>query len=72
MKTAGYSGTPLVKKLGIKAHYHCLILHEPNHYVELLEDLPENVIFKNQINQPFDFFHAFFTKQDDYWPNVML
>lgn len=36
MATAGYSGTPLVKKLGIKPGMKILLLMEPVNYPELL------------------------------------
>jgi hypothetical protein len=37
MATAGYSGTPLIKKLGIKPETRILLLHAPDHYFSLLE-----------------------------------
>jgi hypothetical protein len=37
MVTAGYSGTPLVKKLGIKPGMKILLLMEPDNYPELLK-----------------------------------
>jgi hypothetical protein len=41
MKTTGYSGTPLAKKLGIKAGYIIRVINAPEYYFDLLEDLPE-------------------------------
>ncbi len=40
---AGYSGTPLAKKLGIKAGSRVLVLNAPGNYDELLGELPEDV-----------------------------
>lgn len=37
MATAGYSGTPLIKKLGIKPEMKVLVLNEPDNYFTLLE-----------------------------------
>jgi len=37
MPTAGYSGTPLLKKLGIKEDTKLLVLHAPDNYFDLLE-----------------------------------
>lgn len=37
MASSGYSGTPLIKKLGIKPNQKILIINEPNEYFELLE-----------------------------------
>ena len=39
---AGYSGTPLVKKLGIKENFKIRIIHPPVNYFDLLSDLPPN------------------------------
>jgi hypothetical protein len=36
MAEVGYSGTPLVKKLGIRAEMKVLIIHEPDDYFSLL------------------------------------
>lgn len=40
---AGYSKTPLVKKLGIKSGNTILPLKAPSHYFELLGELPPDV-----------------------------
>ena len=37
MVTAGYSGTPLLKKLGIKENMRVMLIHEPENYFGLLE-----------------------------------
>jgi hypothetical protein len=38
---AGYSGTPLIKKLGLKEDMSCVVLHAPEDYAELLgRELP--------------------------------
>lgn len=39
----GYSGTPLVKKLGIGAGSHVAVLNKPVEYESLLGELPEGV-----------------------------
>lgn len=36
MNTAGYSGTPLIKKLGIKPTMKVLVIHQPDEYFDLL------------------------------------
>jgi len=41
--SAGYSGTPLVKKLGIKPGTSLVLLREPEGFRKLLVGLPENV-----------------------------
>ncbi len=40
---AGYSGTPLAKKLGIKSAAKLFTVAAPGHYDELLAPLPEDV-----------------------------
>lgn len=37
MSAAGYSGTPLLKKLGIKPAMKLLLINEPGDYIDLLE-----------------------------------
>jgi hypothetical protein len=37
MATAGYSGTPLLKKLGLKEGLKLWLLHAPDNYFQLLE-----------------------------------
>lgn len=57
---AGYSGTPLVKKLGLKPEFSYLILNEPNHYFEMLGELPEDVQAVDfNYNEPINFIHLF-------------
>jgi hypothetical protein len=41
--TSGYSGTPLVRKLGIREGMTCAFLDAPVHYRTLLTGLPENL-----------------------------
>ena len=40
---AGYSGTPLPKKLGIKPGHRVLLVHAPAGFAELLQPLPDDV-----------------------------
>lgn len=56
---AGYSGTSLVKKLGIKAGMALAVLNRPDHYWELLGDLPDSL--RLDASPPFDFIHLFTT-----------
>ncbi len=61
MKTAGYSGTPLAKKLGIKSGFKIKIVNEPKDYFRLFLDLPEDLKEVVDIKTKKDFIH-FFTK----------
>jgi hypothetical protein len=42
-QTAGYSGTPLEKKLGIKEGFKIRIVNQPAYYFELFTEMPENI-----------------------------
>ncbi len=57
---AGYSGTPLLKKLGIKAGNSVLTVNAPNHYFEMLGELPEDVeLVDMKYSEPVNFIHFF-------------
>lgn len=57
---AGYSGTPLVKKLGIKSGMTMLPVMPPDHYFDLLGDLPDEVtIISGESSEKADFIHLF-------------
>jgi hypothetical protein len=55
----GYSGTPLVKKLGIKAGSRLLLVGAPDQYMLLLEPLPEGVQFDTQLSERTDIVQIF-------------
>jgi len=58
---AGYSGTPLVKKLGIKADCHLALLNAPPGFDVTLGELPLGVESQNNLRGgPFDVI-VFFT-----------
>ncbi|MEO1049330.1 MAG: DUF3052 domain-containing protein [Bacteroidota bacterium] len=60
MPTAGYSGTPLAKKLGIKTGFAIWIHNQPEHYLELFDDLPDDLDFVNEPKEEsLDFIHLF-------------
>ncbi len=57
---AGYSGTPLAKKLGIKPGVKVVALRAPEGYRQLLEPLPEGVRIVSRLPpQPAMFIHFF-------------
>lgn len=58
--TAGYSGTPLVKKLGIKPGARVLFVNDPPEFKPLLVELP--AIKKGS---PSDYVHLFVRSQAD-------
>jgi hypothetical protein len=57
--TAGYSGTPLAKKLGIKPGTVLHPVHAPAHYSALINPLPENVTVSRDVIEDLDVVHLF-------------
>lgn len=62
-KAAGYSGTPLAKKLGIKESSRVLVKDAPVGYERLLAPLPAGVRFATRADQQVDVAHVFVTRQ---------
>ena len=58
---AGYSGTPLWKKLGIRADRTVLTVSAPANYRDLLAGLPRGVEFVTEVDPPVEFVHLFVT-----------
>lgn len=61
---AGYSKTPLLKKLGIKPGTRLIILNAPENYAQTLGELPENVTVAAALTGPLDFIHFFTVRRD--------
>jgi len=59
---SGYSGTPLAKKLGIRAHARLFVRAAPDNYRELLAPLPEGVHSVRRIDARTDLIHLFATR----------
>jgi hypothetical protein len=59
MKSTGYSGTPLAKKLGIKPGQRVALLGAPANYRKLLAPLPDGVEFGTKIAKTSDVVHVF-------------
>ena len=62
---AGYSGTPLAKKLGIREDSVVLPVHAPANYRELLAPIPDGVRFVKKADAKTDVVHLFVTKKAD-------
>jgi hypothetical protein len=58
-KISGYSGTPLVKKLGIKEGCNCAVNNAPEGFFDLLGELPSAVTISNKLSGHFDYIHFF-------------
>jgi hypothetical protein len=56
---AGYSGTPLAKKLGIKPDWLLYVENGPEDYLQLLEPLPEGVTWVQPLAGKVNLIHLF-------------
>jgi Protein of unknown function (DUF3052) len=63
--TIGYSGTPLAKKLGIKADHRVHLVAAPESYAELLAPIPANVQFVRSPDLSVDLAHVFVTEREE-------
>ena len=60
---AGYSGTPLVKKLGIRPNEKIVALNAPDRYADLLKGLPEGATITERVPATAAFVHLFVTER---------
>jgi hypothetical protein len=60
---AGYSGTPLAQKLGIKPGQKVVTIGAPPGYRKLLAPLPKGISFATRIAADASFVHLFATKR---------
>ena len=65
MHVAGYSGTPLAQKLGIKEQTSVAVVDAPKGYRRLLEPLPAAVRFSSKIDKTTDIVHVFSTEKSE-------
>lgn len=59
MKSEGYSGTPLTKKLGYKPGFVVRLVHAPDYYFDLLYELPDELDFTDEPEPLKDLIHFF-------------
>ena len=62
---AGYSGTPLVSKLGIRPNERVVAINPPPHYAKLLAGLPEGVVVSPRVTAGASFIHLFISRRID-------
>ncbi|SEP08093.1 MULTISPECIES: DUF3052 family protein [unclassified Mucilaginibacter] len=67
---AGYSGTPLAKKLGIKASATVMLINAPDYYLQLFTDMPAEVYFVDDAGVKKDLIHFFTKSQDEFLINL--
>jgi len=70
--SAGYSKTPLVKKLGIKENFIIRFLNQPDYYPGLLKNLPNDVHFIENDDQLADLIHHFASNVDVLKKNLAI
>ena len=62
---AGYSGTPLAKKLGIKDGARVFLANPPDDYARLVAPLPAGVRMVTSVDEQTDLIHIFVTRRRD-------
>ena len=62
---AGYSGTPLVRKLGIKAGHRVALIQPPEDFSATLGELPDDVSLVSRTAKKIDIVLLFVTKRRD-------
>ena len=60
---AGYSGTPLAKKLGYTERALVLLIDAPKDYAQLVDPLPEGVHLETHPSRLIDIAHVFVTRR---------
>lgn len=63
---AGYSGTPLNKKLGIKSGFRIYILNPLNDYFDLISPLPDDLTVMEKLKGEVDMVHLFTDRKVDF------
>lgn len=62
---AGYSGTPLVKKLGIKPGFSVRLINSPRGYEKTLGELPDDVRLLSRLTKDISFIQLFAGKRSE-------
>ena len=68
--TVGYSGTPLPKKLGIKAGMSMTVLNAPPDLDAIISELPDGVLTSRRLGGHCDLVLIFVTRQADFASRV--
>lgn len=63
--TAGYSGTPLADKLGIKPDFTVAVVNDPGHFESLLGPVPDGVTFRQSARGKADMVVLFTTSRTE-------
>jgi hypothetical protein len=65
VSAAGYSGTPLAKKLGFKPGFAATYVDAPHGFDALVGELPDGVSVRKQLRGPLDLVVCFVTARRD-------
>jgi hypothetical protein len=65
MAAAGYSGTPLAKKLGIKPGFVIGLENAPANYLQFFTDFPADVVITEKKSELKDLIHCFYVLSSD-------
>lgn len=68
---AGYSGTPLAAKLGIKTGMVVRVINPPGNYAALVDPLPEGVVISSKAAKELDLVHVFATLRSELLESLM-
>jgi hypothetical protein len=60
---AGYSGTPLPKKLGVKPNQRIALVNAPTDFAKVLGRLPENAAIVKRLDGPLDLILLFVDRE---------
>jgi hypothetical protein len=63
--TAGYSGTPLARKLGMAAGSRVVVLNAPDGYRDWLAPMPAGVRFEAKVSAATDVVHVFVDRRSE-------
>jgi len=69
---SGYSGTPLLKKLGITSGARMLVRNEPIAYWDWISPLPDGVVVRSRATGTVDFVHLFVTSMAAFKKETLL
>jgi hypothetical protein len=69
---AGYSGTPLPQKLGIKPGLAVVIINAPTNYRRLLGTIPEGVTFSDRLKPDSTFAHVFINNRSELTKRLLI
>ena len=71
MIPSGYSGTPLAKKLGIKAGYKIRLVNQPDYYFALFTDMPDDIILLTEKKSNKNLIHYFTKEAADLYKDII-